>query len=163
MTSARPTTCISLILFLSNKTFFSFSLSLDVQIWIPVFFKTIFRLLDVVHSEMKLYLVFEYLNQDLKKYMDSCPSSGITSSLIKVSIERVKKGNKKKVDASLITRELYPLHINGNKYCTYWLGILIHRFCLSENKTCQSLKILVSCGEIIFWSAWLVKFTSFKT
>ncbi|VDI80995.1 Hypothetical predicted protein, partial [Mytilus galloprovincialis] len=44
---------------------------------------TVVRLLDVVHSEKKLYLVFEYLNQDLKKYMDSCPPSGIPSSLIK--------------------------------------------------------------------------------
>ncbi|XP_023584903.1 cyclin-dependent kinase 3 isoform X3 [Trichechus manatus latirostris] len=31
----------------------------------------IVRLLDVVHSEKKLYLVFEFLSQDLKKYMDS--------------------------------------------------------------------------------------------
>ena len=29
------------------------------------------RLLDVVHSETKLQLVFEYLEQDLKKYMDT--------------------------------------------------------------------------------------------
>jgi len=28
-------------------------------------------LLDVVHQDAKLYLVFEYLDQDLKKYMDS--------------------------------------------------------------------------------------------
>ena len=33
------------------------------------------RLLDVVHSEKKLYLVFEFLSQDLKKYMDSTPAS----------------------------------------------------------------------------------------
>ena len=28
---------------------------------------------DVVHSENKLYLVFEYLDQDLKKFMDASP------------------------------------------------------------------------------------------
>ena len=28
------------------------------------------KLLDVVHSEDKLYMVFEYLNMDLKKHMD---------------------------------------------------------------------------------------------
>ena len=42
-----------------------------------------FRLLDVVHSEMKLYLVFEYLDQDLKKYMDTSPT-GLKLPLVKV-------------------------------------------------------------------------------
>ena len=32
----------------------------------------IFRLHDVLHSEKKLTLVFEYCDQDLKKYFDSC-------------------------------------------------------------------------------------------
>jgi len=34
------------------------------------------RLLDVVHSDKKLYLVFEFLDLDLKKYMDMLPSGG---------------------------------------------------------------------------------------
>lgn len=28
------------------------------------------RLLDIVHNDTKLYLVFEYLDLDLKRYMD---------------------------------------------------------------------------------------------
>jgi cyclin-dependent kinase len=32
----------------------------------------IHRLYDVVHTERKLTLVFEYLDQDLKKYLDVC-------------------------------------------------------------------------------------------
>ncbi len=32
----------------------------------------IIRLLDVLHGESKLVLVFEYCDQDLKKYFDSC-------------------------------------------------------------------------------------------
>ena len=45
------------------------------------------RLLDVIHNEKKLYLVFEYLNHDLKKYLDSqVPSTGITMPLVKVCI-----------------------------------------------------------------------------
>ena len=43
------------------------------------------RLLDVIHCENKLYLVFEYLTKDLKKYMDSFPpSEHINPALIKV-------------------------------------------------------------------------------
>lgn len=34
------------------------------------------RLLDVVHHNAKLYLVFEYLDLDLKRYMDSIRASG---------------------------------------------------------------------------------------
>jgi serine/threonine protein kinase len=34
------------------------------------------RLRDVVHSDNKLHLVFEYLDHDLKKYMDSVSASG---------------------------------------------------------------------------------------
>ena len=30
------------------------------------------RLHDVLHSDKKLTLVFEYCDQDLKKYFDSC-------------------------------------------------------------------------------------------
>lgn len=29
------------------------------------------RLLDVIHSDQKLYLVFEFLDNDLKKFMDT--------------------------------------------------------------------------------------------
>ncbi|XP_058764487.1 cell division control protein 2 homolog 1-like isoform X1 [Vicia villosa] len=35
--------------------------------------RKIVRLQDVVHSEKRLYLVFEYLDLDLKKHMDSSP------------------------------------------------------------------------------------------
>ncbi len=41
-----------------------------------------FRLLDVIHSEKKLYLVFEFLDQDLKKYMDT--STGLPGQLVQV-------------------------------------------------------------------------------
>lgn len=40
------------------------------------------RLLDVVNYRRKLWLVFEYLDQDLKKYMDSVPA--ISPTLIRV-------------------------------------------------------------------------------
>lgn len=34
------------------------------------------RLLDIVHSDAKLYLVFEFLDLDLKRYMDSIGDKG---------------------------------------------------------------------------------------
>lgn len=39
------------------------------------------RLLDIVHAESKLYLVFEFLDLDLKKYMDKLPAEGDGSLL----------------------------------------------------------------------------------
>ena len=43
------------------------------------------RLHDVVHSEKRIWLVFEYLDLDLKKFMDSCPEFAKSPALIKVS------------------------------------------------------------------------------
>jgi len=49
------------------------------------------RLLDVVHSDKKLYLVFEYLNLDLKKYMDMLPPGvGLPLPLVKVHYKGLK-------------------------------------------------------------------------
>ncbi|CCG83246.1 Cell division control protein [Taphrina deformans PYCC 5710] len=39
------------------------------------------KLLDIVHAESKLYLVFEFLDLDLKKYMDKLPEKGEGSML----------------------------------------------------------------------------------
>lgn len=41
----------------------------------------------MVHSEKKLYLVFEFLSQDLKKFMDSTPASELPLHLVKVPSE----------------------------------------------------------------------------
>ena len=42
----------------------------------------IVHLKDVVHSENKLHLVFEFLDQDLKKYLDVC-DSGLDIPILK--------------------------------------------------------------------------------
>ena len=45
----------------------------------------IVELKDVEHSEGRLYLVFEWVDKDLKKYMDSVPEKeGMKMNLIKV-------------------------------------------------------------------------------
>ncbi|XP_054801195.1 cell division control protein 2 homolog isoform X3 [Prosopis cineraria] len=46
--------------------------------------RNIVRLQDVVHSEKRLYLVFEYLDLDLKKHMDSSPDFAKDHRQIKV-------------------------------------------------------------------------------
>ncbi|KAI9591227.1 kinase-like domain-containing protein [Syncephalis fuscata] len=42
----------------------------------------IVQLLDIVHSDSKLYLVFEFLDLDFKKYMDSSAPNGLTTEHI---------------------------------------------------------------------------------
>ncbi|AQK69717.1 Cyclin-dependent kinase B1-1 [Zea mays] len=46
-------------------------------------FRDNLRLHDVVHSEKRIYLVFEYLDLDLEKFMDSCPEFAKNPSMIK--------------------------------------------------------------------------------
>jgi serine/threonine protein kinase len=45
--------------------------------------KNVVSLLDVEYSEGRLYLVFEYVDQDLKKYMDSVKTTGISARRVK--------------------------------------------------------------------------------
>jgi serine/threonine protein kinase len=44
------------------------------------------KLLDLVHDDKRLWLVFEFLDMDLKKYMDSTKDKGLSPSLVKVSL-----------------------------------------------------------------------------
>lgn len=48
-----------------------------------------FRLLDIVHADNKLYLVFEFLDVDLKRYMDQSnkdvPGFSLSLDIVKVS------------------------------------------------------------------------------
>jgi cyclin-dependent kinase len=46
--------------------------------------KNIVRLLDVIHTSKKLTLVFEFLEQDLKKIIDSTSGEGLDRLTVKV-------------------------------------------------------------------------------
>lgn len=67
-----------------------------------------FRLLDIIHDENRLYLVFEFLDLDLKKYMDTLPTTTITGlplDQVKVLFVnghtlRIKRGQSHAVDGS---------------------------------------------------------------
>lgn len=50
------------------------------------FFSLIIRLLDIVHADQKLYLVFEFLDVDLKRFMENCNKSGSPISLNTVKV-----------------------------------------------------------------------------
>ncbi len=54
---------------------------------IPKDFISFSRLHDVLHSDKKLTLVFEYCDQDLKKYFDSC-NGEIDPDIVKVRCDR---------------------------------------------------------------------------
>ncbi|KAK1902315.1 Cyclin-dependent kinase 2 [Dissostichus eleginoides] len=52
----------------------------------------IVKLRDVIHTENKLYLVFEFLHQDLKKFMDSFTVAGIPLPLVKSYLFQLLQG-----------------------------------------------------------------------
>lgn len=52
----------------------------------------IVKLRDVIHTENKLYLVFEFLHQDLKKFMDSFSVAGIPLPLVKSYLFQLLQG-----------------------------------------------------------------------
>jgi serine/threonine protein kinase len=54
--------------------------------------ENIVMLKDVIHFENKLYLVFEFLDQDLKKYMDTCGPEGLSADLVKSYLYQLLRG-----------------------------------------------------------------------
>ncbi|KAJ1767219.1 Cyclin-dependent kinase catalytic subunit, partial [Coemansia sp. RSA 2523] len=49
-------------------------------------------LLDIVYNDAKLYLVFEFLDLDLKKYMDSVGPAGLSPAQVKSYMHQLVKG-----------------------------------------------------------------------
>ncbi|XP_029067509.1 cyclin-dependent kinase 3 isoform X4 [Monodon monoceros] len=75
----------------------------------------IVRLLDVVHSEKKLYLVFEFLSQDLKKYMDSTPASKLPLHVVKSYLFQLLQGVNFCHSHRVIHRDLKPQNLLINE------------------------------------------------
>ncbi|NWH47423.1 CDK3 kinase, partial [Fregata magnificens] len=75
----------------------------------------IVRLLDVIHSQKKLYLVFEYLNQDLKKYMDSSRTGDLPLSLVKNYLFQLLQGVSFCHSHRVIHRDLKPQNLLINE------------------------------------------------
>ncbi|CAM6094134.1 unnamed protein product [Calypogeia fissa] len=71
----------------------------------------IVRLQDVVHSEKRLYLVFEYLDLDLKKHMDSSPDLAKDSRLIKTYLYQILRGIAYCHSHRVLHRDLKPQNL----------------------------------------------------
>ncbi|KAI3977356.1 hypothetical protein MKX01_000269 [Papaver californicum] len=71
----------------------------------------IVRLQDVVHSEKRLYLVFEYLDLDLKKHMDSCPELAKDPRLVKRFLFQILRGVSYCHSHRVLHRDLKPQNL----------------------------------------------------
>lgn len=71
----------------------------------------IVRLLDVIHTEEILMLVFEYMDQDLKKYMDSVGRGMVELSTIKSLMFQLLKGLAFCHENRVLHRDLKPQNL----------------------------------------------------
>ncbi|CAL9005646.1 unnamed protein product [Prunus brigantina] len=71
----------------------------------------IVRLQDVVHSEKRLYLVFEYLDLDLKKHMDSTPEFAKDPRQIKMFLYQILRGIAYCHSHRVLHRDLKPQNL----------------------------------------------------
>lgn len=74
----------------------------------------IVRLYDVVHTEKKLTLVFEYLDQDLKKYLDVC-EGGLEEGIMKSFLYQLLRGVAYCHHHRVLHRDLKPQNLLINR------------------------------------------------
>ncbi|KAI8377272.1 serine/threonine-protein kinase pef1 [Blakeslea trispora] len=85
----------------------------------------IMRLQDIIHTENKLTLVFEYMDQDLKKYMDSAARSthgALDANTIKSFMYQLLRGIAYCHENRVLHRDLKPQNLLINKHHQLKLG-----------------------------------------
>ncbi|XP_004458332.1 cyclin-dependent kinase 5 isoform X2 [Physeter macrocephalus] len=81
--------------------------------------KNIVRLHDVLHSDKKLTLVFEFCDQDLKKYFDSC-NGDLDPEIVKSFLFQLLKGLGFCHSRNVLHRDLKPQNLLINRVVTLW-------------------------------------------
>ena len=76
--------------------------------------QNIVRLYDVVHTEKKLTLVFEYLDQDLKKYLDVC-DGGLSTEIVQSFLKQLLLGIAYCHNHRVLHRDLKPQNLLINR------------------------------------------------
>lgn len=71
----------------------------------------IVRFMDVVHSDNKLFLVFEYLDQDLKRFMDSVRAPSLDPTLIQSYLFQLLNGIEHCHRHRVLHRDLKPANL----------------------------------------------------
>jgi len=71
---------------------------------------SIVKLYDVVHTEKRLTLVFEFLDQDLKKYLDACPD-GLDINTVKSFLHQLLQGVAFCHEHRVLHRDLKPQNL----------------------------------------------------
>ena len=106
----------------------------------------IVRLYDVVHTERKLTLVFEFLDQDLKKYLDIC-DSGLGLPIMKSFLYQLVTGVAYCHHHRVLHRDLKPPNLLINregqlkvsKISVLLLSFNLFLICFSFSCFCLSL------------------------
>jgi len=75
----------------------------------------IVRLYDVIHTEKKLTLVFEYLDQDLKKYIDGLGGVSVSVPVMKSFLHQLLRGVAYCHEHRVLHRDLKPQNLLINR------------------------------------------------
>jgi cyclin-dependent kinase len=91
----------------------------------------IVRLHDVVHSETQLTLVFEYLDQDLKKYLDAAGEKGLEAYSVKSFLFQLIQGVAYCHQHRVLHRDLKPQVLCDFHFCCCFEFVCPIRICSS--------------------------------